>query len=312
MYDNNRLTVVDAVMQVGFPNEKLFPQRGEQLEFTVNGKTRLIRGEAGDGAVIMINGKNANLNTKIEQNDIIEVKESTAGAKASTTIGQLDEFKATVSFIVDDKKVNCPRFAYVNGELKSEFYEINNGDDISMADFYTVEQLFTFLDMDMSNLNIYVNNEPAQNDTKVYENFSVKTHGLSDYTVSSGFDDETYSEAEDIQENAEYAENTEYTEYAKSHEDKAAKAGANIEGNTVQEEVKQSDDVVKDIFVLINHQPVKLSGKKKYVLVDIFDFYDFDLSKPQGSDVVLKLNGQKADYLAPLKDGDLIDLYWEG
>ena len=73
-----------------------------------------------------------------------------------------------------------------------------------------------------------------------------------------------------------------------------------------------SDDVVKDIFVLINHQPVKLSGKKKYVLVDIFDFYDFDLSKPQGSDVVLKLNGQKADYLAPLKDGDLIDLYWEG
>ena len=55
-----------------------------------------------------------------------------------------------------------------------------------------------------------------------------------------------------------------------------------------------------------------VSGKKKYVLVDIFDFYDFDLSKPQGSDVVLKLNGQKADYLAPLKDGDLIDLYWEG
>ena len=32
----------------------------------------------------------------------------------------------------------------------------------------------------------------------------------------------------------------------------------------MQEEVKQSDDVVKDIFVLINHQPVKLSGKKKY------------------------------------------------
>ena len=43
-----------------------------------------------------------------------------------------------------------------------------------MADFYTVEQLFTFLDMDMSNLNIYVNNEPAQNDTKVYENFCGK------------------------------------------------------------------------------------------------------------------------------------------
>ena len=158
--------------------------------------------------------------------------------------------------------------------------------------------------MDMSNLNIYVNNEPAQNDTKVYENFSVKTHGLSDYTVSSGFDDETYSEAEDIQRKMLNMQKIQSIQNMQSlMRDKAAKAGANTEGNTVQEEVKQSDDVVKDIFVLINHQPVKLSGKKKYVLVDIFDFYDFDLSKPQGSDVVLKLNGQKADYLAPLKDG---------
>lgn len=51
--------------------------------------------------------------------------------------------------------------------MKSEFYEINNGDDISMADFYTVGAVdLLFFDMDMSNLNIYVNNEPAQNEYK--------------------------------------------------------------------------------------------------------------------------------------------------
>lgn len=51
LYDNDKLTIVDAVMQVGFPNEKLFPRRGKELNFTVNGKVRLVRGQAGEGAV---------------------------------------------------------------------------------------------------------------------------------------------------------------------------------------------------------------------------------------------------------------------
>ena len=28
LYDNNRLTIVDAAMQAGFPNDQLFPKRG--------------------------------------------------------------------------------------------------------------------------------------------------------------------------------------------------------------------------------------------------------------------------------------------
>ena len=38
LYDNNKLTVFDAIMQIGYPNEKLFPRRGAQIEFMVNGK----------------------------------------------------------------------------------------------------------------------------------------------------------------------------------------------------------------------------------------------------------------------------------
>ena len=28
LYDNNRLTIVDAALQAGFPNDELFPKRG--------------------------------------------------------------------------------------------------------------------------------------------------------------------------------------------------------------------------------------------------------------------------------------------
>ena len=73
LYDNNHLTVVDAVMQIGFPNERLFPRRGKELEFTVNGKTHLVRGTAGEGAVVTLNGRLANLNSSIEQNEADEI-----------------------------------------------------------------------------------------------------------------------------------------------------------------------------------------------------------------------------------------------
>ena len=135
-------------MQIGYPNEKLFPRRGAQIEFMVNGKVRLVRGLAGEGAVITLNNKPASLNTAIEQNDVIFVEESTIGEPASITLGQIEEFGSDITFVVNGKNIVCPRFAYVNGELKSEFYDIRNEDSIRIENFYTVEQLFTFLDLD--------------------------------------------------------------------------------------------------------------------------------------------------------------------
>ena len=37
-----------------------------------------------------------------------------------------------------------------------------------MENFYTVAQLFEFLDLDYKTLNVTVNNEPADKNTKVY------------------------------------------------------------------------------------------------------------------------------------------------
>ncbi len=47
LYDNGKLSVTDAAMQMQFPNDQLFPRKGEALLFTVNGKTRMVRGEQG-------------------------------------------------------------------------------------------------------------------------------------------------------------------------------------------------------------------------------------------------------------------------
>lgn len=37
LYDNNKLTIMDAAMQVGYPNEDLFPKRGKTITYYVSG-----------------------------------------------------------------------------------------------------------------------------------------------------------------------------------------------------------------------------------------------------------------------------------
>ena len=317
LYDNSHLTVVDALMQVGFPNEKLFTRRGSALEFTVNDKARLIRGTRGDAAVITLNGYSANLNSSIVQNDMIKVTESTVGEDASLEIGQLEDYKSSICFVVNDKKVVCPKFAYVNGELKSEFYDIHNGDVIKMENFYTVAQLFEFLDYDISTYDVYVNNEKADKDTKVYENFSVKTQAISNDTPLENFEEEVSEikkQAEELSENNHtYVSDTDASGNGYKSDnviDNAADNASETAKENAQAE-KNTSNLLHDIVILINGEPVKLTGKKNYILVDLFQYYDFDLSKPHGN-IVLNLNGKTGEYTAPLNDGDVVDLYWEG
>ncbi len=173
LYDNSRLAVVDAAMQADFPNADMFPKRGEELVFTLDGKQRRIRGEAGEAAVIHVNGAPADITTLIHANDMIDVLPSTAGAPAKSTIGKLPEYHASIRIRVNGKEIDLPKYAVVNGALQSEYYEIAQGDVVEINNYYTVEQIKKFLELENSGLRLFVNHMPADEKTRVYENFSV-------------------------------------------------------------------------------------------------------------------------------------------
>jgi len=173
LYDNNKLTIMDAAMQVGFPNEELFPRRGNALTYYVDNERRMVRGEPGEAAVIHLNGRETGINTPIASNDKIEIRPSTKGEAAEITIGRLPEYKATLTFDFNGKKVTCSRFVSVNGELVSEFYSVKEGDRIQILDYYTLKQVMEFMDI-LYYSNVMVNNFPAAMDTKVYDNFTIR------------------------------------------------------------------------------------------------------------------------------------------
>ena len=285
LYDNNKLCVIDAVMQSGYPNEKLFPRRGQAVEYTFNGERRLIRGVAGDPAKITKNGIETSLTSPIAKNDYIDIEESTVGGTTEIHLHELEEFKSNVSFIVNGTKILCPRYAYVNDELQSGDYIVRAGDNIVMEDYYTVEQLFSFLDIPLANVDVYVNHEHADSETKVYANFFV--------------------EYEDFYRDVKNYEEHEDDEEVKAKPD----TSDNEEENT--EPVEEASDKPQLLTIKVNGQPVLLRGRSSYTFVNILDFYPFDLSKMGGSELVLLLNGEKAEFTSPVHKNDSAEIYWK-
>lgn len=350
IYDNNKVAVVDAAMQAEFPNDGLFPKRGRELNYTVNGKTRITRGSLGEAAVITVNGSEADIYTPVHANDQIRVKESTAGEAAQLDINQLPEYGATMRVEVNDKKVDLPKFASVNGELQSGYYSIKENDAIEILGYYTVRQIAEFMDVIIDQeMNIYVNNKLADMDTKVYENFSViwtmETLQLSDRDkyengIADSFDDlpeddGSYVKSEpktadadgeavrpadapaDVQPEAAEEHGTP-AEEAETETPAGIDAGQQDQSGAVSEEApdEPSADAAmprtdNGIRVTVNGQQIRLSGKQEYVFVDVFAYIDFDLSKPQGSGIVTKLNGRDAQYMENIYDGAVIEIYWK-
>lgn len=438
LYDNNKLTIVDAALRAGFPNDQLFPRRGKEINFYVNGKKRIVRGEPGESAVVRVNGRITSINAVLEPNSDIVIEPSTVGEAAVCRLEELEEYgRVVITFEVNGRMITCPKFAEVNGSLEPPYYEIQENDWVEMRGFYTVAQIMEFMDVEIDlNSEILVNNKPADLDTQVYENFSVEWEVITYRTPLSEIEnvygkpledpvqpeelpmeqpepEEELSleepEAEPSQKEAarepeaeakqsealqeseagekqaealqepeaelkqpeavrepetelkkeEAAQGTEaepkqpeaevtQTETVRKPQDSAQQARETIteqpeeeagkEENLTQEELEEkylqsqqtveSDirptirkkpevKVVKEkpagvsLQVIVNNAAVTLTGKASYVFVDVFDAISFDLNAGKGRAIVTKLNGEIPSYTAPLKYGDVLEIYWE-
>ena len=405
LYDNNRLTIVDAALQAGFPREYLFPRRGKEINFTVNGVKRIARGEAGESAVVKVNQKLTNINAPLIANSYITVEPSTVGKDAFLTIADITDHAAeTMSFIVNGQTILCPKFVEANGEIALSSYEIKEGDEIETRSFYTIRQLAEFMDVHPDpNRAILVNNRPASMDTLVYENFSVEWSigdeeaDASEFTFApSAAEPEPEREAEpepsftftsteevtpelkkeaepeqnftftsseavtpELKKEAEEEQNFTFDSASEPEPEREAELEPSFTFTSTAEETPETEEETKPDFtftseeaatpepefthtsaaaetpdpdffakesadsdfrpeddetamlVSANGKPVWMTGKTNYILVDIFDFIDFDLKASNGRAIVIKINGEYADYVKPLKSGDIIEIYWE-
>ena len=336
LYDNGKLSVTDAAMQMQFPNDQLFPRKGEALLFTVNGKTRMVRGEQGEAAVIRVNGDEADMYTQVHNGDRIVVTPSTEGEPAVLELGKLSELGDALQVYVNGKRISLPKTAEVNGHRENEFYRIGQNDDIRIRNSYTVKEIAEFLDVPLG-ADIRVNDTAAQPDTRVYEHFTVSWDMKNPLPEGSYADlpdadteEDAYREepvygegpvmqkAEAVAGEAAMTQGTETAaENGTASVTTQGTSGKQDEKYESVEQTAQSQSVSPQgphpLTVIVNHSPITMQGKASYVFVDVFDYIDFDLgsSASAGRSIVTNLNGRPAQFMEPLKEGDVIEIYWK-
>lgn len=311
LYDNDKLTVFDAALAFGLSNDEVFPKRGADLNYTLNGKKRFSRGNSGEPASIFLNGKEVGMNHLVQAGDEIQITLSTRGEDATAVLGEVADLTSMISFVVNDKIVNCPRYASVNGQLESEFYQINDGDAIELLNYYTLSQLMQFMDIETPH-EVFVNGARANADTKIYENFNVAWIDKEEIYRAKRFvtEEKTIKNEEKVQEEAVVQNPSEL-------EEKSAKAEGPAKNDLVNqwiEEVekdKDSDSAPIDMKVVVNGTAITLTGKRNYVFVDIFDKYEFDLKNIKGTKLVQTIDGKDAEHFSPLHNEAVVEIYWK-
>ena len=165
---------------------------------------------------------------------------------------------------------------------------------------------------------VYVNNAIAGMDTKVYDNFSIACEIRKEEPNYQKLMEE-YGEGQ-VPEAVLNGETKEAVEGEQSLPAQPQESKADIApevGNVTAEAATQSatpaGDAGENAFdmpVTVNGETVILRNKKSYILVDILDFYPFDLSVAGGTRLETLINGVSSDFTAPVHEGDEIQIYW--
>lgn len=184
LYDNSKLTVLDAALQAGYRKEELFPERGHSLHYFLNGKKQEAKGRLGEAAEIYIGEDSTGLNTKIGDKDVIHIKPATRGEPGRVQLNELEECRKEISLQVCGKVVLCPREILVDGRPASVFYEVKEGDRVDVSDSSNLGQVLDFLGMDKER-KMSVNGRQAELSDKVFD------HGVIEFMMEDTIEGES-------------------------------------------------------------------------------------------------------------------------
>lgn len=322
IYDNGKATVLDACIHAGFSQESLFPSRGEGFTYTVNGEEREAKGKSGEAAEVFLNGAETSLNGLIKEDDAIAIKPATKGEGASLILGRVAECREELQYTLFGKKVLCPKRVEVNGTFRSADFAIHSGDEIIVHDAYSVAQLLEYMGMEQEK-QVLVDGEESDCRTMlkpmaVIERIAApppvpekpkpaETKEANSQTVVSGLGDSGLP-PEDGDPLLAQAKPLPAWAADLPIGDMTAKAGAN-KGTAANTAAVSGNSGIE---IEVNGTKVALLAKEKYMFVDVFDVYPFDLTKAGGKRMICRVNGMTVtDFTTPVREHDKIDLYWE-
>ncbi len=290
IFSSKDLTVAGVLAQVDFNPRDLIVCHGRDLRFTFNGRERVIYGTLGRPAEIYINGQKASLKTPVKEGDEIVVQKAVPGEDARIRAGELVSNPGGITISLNGEPKTVFPVITANGARVSVDYEIKDGDRIEIKELLCVGDLLNG-EEETVDLLAEVNGEAAGLDQILNEGDEVRFYKKKQEHLAGG-------------EGGVLG--------APAGGEAAVAPGGFLSG-----EMKPAGGLAaakalqhSSIEVTVNGRTTTLSGRKKYLLLDVLNYVDIDRTPAKGR-VVLKLNGRAAGYMDELKNKDSVEIYWE-
>lgn len=320
LYDNGRVTVLDACVGYGFAQKDLFPIRGDSIHYTVNGEERVVKGTVGEAAIIRRNGKDVSLNELVEDKDEISITPSSKGESGRLMVSDIPECRSEMTITLFGRKILCPKLIEINGTVTGTSHNVNDNDKIEVFDYYTVSRIFEFAGVEGEDI-VLLNGREAGPNAKVRDGDTI----VQKPKPVEVPEDEKVKPEDDfekqMQEDPLLQPLKPLPDWMEGIPFDTAKLGA--DGKIIPGVLEQRTETAapkptpaarvsaEPIQVTVNGENVVMPAKEKPIFVDVFDVYPFDLSKAGGTRLITRINGMDKDFTEPLQDGDSIELFWE-
>jgi cell division protein FtsA len=278
MFNSHRHTVMDVMLQGGINPKLLIGKNGKNVKFELNGIKRIAFGTLAKNAEVAINDTKKSIDSDVKEGDIINIEFASDGKDAEPKVMDFIQELFSLSFYINDHIESMEPRALLGGRIIPIDYYIHEGDSIQIIYPETLMDYKKYFSKDERE---YV----YRFEGSILE---------EDYIIKEG--DRIYRREKQL-EAMPSEENTEGVE------ESAAVTSLSV--------VDKTEEVVYcEIKVTVNDNYVILKNKSKYIFVDVFNYVEFDLSRPRGN-LKLLLNDKSVGYYDPLSNGDHIKIFWE-
>lgn len=305
---SKELTILDAAITQGFNHTNLINRKGNNLLFRLNGTIKKVKGDFGTPAELYLNDEIASLDSTIKEDDKIKIIKAVNGKDAEAFIKDFINESTKKTVFLNGTSMELSTFAIINGQRVSIDTQIHNDDEVYTFKFDTIKDLCNFAEIDLKDTQIYLNDILCSEQTQISNNdrINIKSKLSLKNTIENIQAQKEVEKPIELEINSNLKKDLQTS----SQLDLKLNSQPSLQPNSQPEQNINNFDS-PDIQVIVNGKPVTLTGNKKsYIFVDIFNYIDFDLSKPRGL-ITLKLNGRKANYTDVIKSGDYIEISWE-
>ena len=313
IFSLNTPTVSDALLTAEINIKSLQPEPGMGLTYTLNGEMKSIKGNFGEKAKLLLNGKEAELEDEISTGDLIEFEEAKKGKDAEAKIEDIlkEEDLKKYSMTINGNKATVKPKIFQNGKQVSLNCNVKDGAEIKYEKIKTIKdglsQLLEIPENIISDqLKVFYFNDRKVRvpKTRYFAEVNNKDLTLND-KIEDNLKIKLIEKENEIKTVEDLLNEIDLDEKEKT---------INLVFNGSSLEIPADNDVIKCNGEKVNKEQEisdgdKIKIEKQGMTVNrLFQYINYNISDSLKENMELIINGEKGSYNDLIKSGDNIKM----